>query len=97
MGSPAAPGGFSADGIGGDRAAQDVPEVLEGQGSRPGEQCRGVQTAAADTSASEHAKDNSTGGESGHMRGEVSAALNTGGQVDDLLVDAHRDSSLPSG
>ena len=44
-------GRFGADRIGRDRAAQDVPEVLEGQGSRPGEHRRRVQPGSADTGA----------------------------------------------
>ena len=87
--SRAAPGGFGADRVGRDRAAQDVPEVLEGQGSRPGQQRGRVQADAADACEAERAEDNGTRGESGDVRSEVMAALNAGGQVDDLLVDVH--------
>ena len=88
-GSPAAPGGFGADRIDRDRAAQDVPEVLEGQGGRPGQQHRGIQAPAADGGQGERAHNDGTGGESGSVRGEVAAALDAGGQVDDLLAGMH--------
>lgn len=77
--SPAAPRGFGANVIGRDRAAQHVPEVLEGQGCRPGQQRLGVQAGAADTCEVERAEDDGTGGESSDVRCEVAAALNAGG------------------
>jgi hypothetical protein len=94
FGLTAAPSGFGADGLDSDRAAQDMPEVLEGQGSGPGEHCRGVQAAAADACEVERAEDDGADGTSGDVRCEVAAALNARGQIDNLLVDVHRGFSL---
>lgn len=63
--------------------------MLEGQGGRPGQQRRGIQASAADAGQVERAQRDNTRGESGGVRGEVAAALDAGGQVDDLLVDMH--------
>jgi hypothetical protein len=68
---------------------RDVPDVLEGQGGRPGQQHRGIQAPAADGGQGERAHNDGTGGESGGVRGEVAAALDAGGQVDDLLAGMH--------
>ena len=51
----AGPGGFSADGASGDRAAQDLPEVLERQGSRPGQHGGEVQPGVFDAADEQRA------------------------------------------
>ena len=83
------PGGFIVDRGGGDGAAQDMPEVLERQGGRPGEQGGEVQAGGADTGEEQPAQDGGAAGESGDMCGEVAAALNACGQINGMPVYGH--------
>ena len=63
----AEPSGFSADCVGCDRAAQDLPEVLERQGSRPSQHHREGQIGGFDAGDEQCAQDDGAAEESGDM------------------------------